>query len=114
MSYQRQEGGEVKTALRFAATFEELQGQMVAMLWQLVMKPAMLVKTCRALLAAVLVPGFPPAQVNKQILPALVTLSNDADMGMRELSIDALAEMLKLYGSSRAVMDALMNSNVMR
>lgn len=58
-------------------------------------------------------------QVNKQVLPALVTLSNDADMGVRELSIDALAEVFKLYGSSRAVMekltthlDALMNSNV--
>ena len=58
-------------------------------------------------------------QVNKQILPALVTLSNDADMGVRELSIDALAEVSKLYGSSQAVMekltmhlDSLMNTNV--
>ena len=57
--------------------------------------------------------------MNKQVLPALVTLSNDADMGVRELSIDALAEVFKLYGSSRAVMekltthlDALMTSNV--
>ncbi len=57
--------------------------------------------------------------MNKQVLPALVTLSNDADMGVRELSIEALAEVSKLYGASPAVMDKLtthldsiMSSNV--
>ncbi len=54
---------EVKSALRFAGTFEELQGQLVALLWQLVMKPAVPIKTCAAILAAALVPCFPPAQV---------------------------------------------------
>ena len=58
-------------------------------------------------------------QVNKQVLPALVTLSKDADMGIREMCINALAEVSKLYGNSQEVMerltthlDSLMGSNV--
>lgn len=36
------------------------------------------------------------------------TLSNGADMGIQGLSINALVQVFKLYGSSKAVMEKLM------
>ncbi|KAK9813191.1 hypothetical protein WJX72_010407 [[Myrmecia] bisecta] len=108
---------DVVAALRFTGGFEELQGGLLALLWELAVKPSMAIKKCAAALAGALVPCLPLAQVVRQVLPALVSLSDDEDLGVKELSIDALGEVGRLFGSQPAVMeklhaqmDALLNS----
>ena len=47
---------EMASALRFASAFEELQGQLLALVWELIAKPNAAAKMCAAELAGAIAP----------------------------------------------------------
>lgn len=54
---------EMSSALRFAAGFEELQGQLLALVWELTAKPFAVARLCAAQLAAAVSPSLPHSLV---------------------------------------------------
>ena len=47
---------DMASALRFASAFEELQGQLLALIWELIAKPNAAAKMCAAELAGAIAP----------------------------------------------------------
>ena len=65
---------EVVAAVRFAGSCEELAGPLLALVWELAVKPSAAQRTCAAAFAGALVPCLPLQQVRNT--PLLMVLSS--------------------------------------
>ena len=56
---------EMAAALRFAAAFEDLQGQLMSLIWELHGKPTAACQMCAALVAGAIAPSLPLSLVSR-------------------------------------------------
>ncbi|KAK9110631.1 hypothetical protein Sjap_018691 [Stephania japonica] len=96
---------ETINAVRFLCTFDEHQGIIFNILWEMVVSSNANMKMSAANLLKVVVPCIDSKVVSTHVLPALVTLGSDQNLNVKYASIDAFGA---IVDKIRVQMDAFL------
>nr|CAD1834951.1 unnamed protein product [Ananas comosus var. bracteatus] len=94
---------ELIDAVRFLCTFEEHQGIVFNVLWEMVVSSNVNMKTNAAILLKVLVPYIDVKMASTHVLPALVTLGSDQNLNVKYASIDAFGAVAQHFKNEMIV-----------
>ncbi|KAK3281551.1 hypothetical protein CYMTET_10663 [Cymbomonas tetramitiformis] len=86
---------EMVEALAFAATFEDLQDKLLAVMGPLVVSQTRLVRACAAEMLRALAAKVDPERIAKQVMPRLITLAADGEAMVKLSAIAALGVVAK-------------------
>ncbi|CAN6445973.1 unnamed protein product [Victoria cruziana] len=105
---------ELINAVRFLCTFEEHQGIIFNMLWEMVVSPNVIMKIGAANQLKALAPCVDVKTASSHVLPALVTLGSDPNVNVKYSSIEAFGYVAQHFKSDvivdkiRVQMDAFL------
>ncbi|CAK8533811.1 unnamed protein product [Lathyrus sativus] len=94
---------EIINAIRFICIYEENQGMIFEILWEMVVSSNINMKVTAAKLLKVLVPHIDAKVVSIHALPALVTLGSEQDLDVKCASIDAFGAVAKHFKNEMIV-----------
>ncbi|WJX70177.1 hypothetical protein P8452_54312 [Trifolium repens] len=94
---------EIINAIRFICIYEENQGMIFEILWEMVVSSNMNMKITAAKLLKVLVPYIDVKVASTHVLPALVTLGSEQDLDVKCASIDAFGAVAQHFKNETIV-----------
>ncbi|XP_042501337.1 RAB11-binding protein RELCH homolog [Macadamia integrifolia] len=94
---------EIINAARFLCTFEEHNGIVFNILWEMVVSANVNLKISAANLLKVLVPYIDAKLASTHVLPALVTLGSDQNLNVKYASIDAFGAVAQHFKSDMII-----------
>ncbi|CAI8594576.1 unnamed protein product [Vicia faba] len=94
---------EIVNAIRFICIYEENQGMIFEILWEMVVSSNINMKVTAAKLLKVLVPHIDAKVVSTHALPALVTLGSEQNLDVKCASIDAFGAVAQHFKNEMIV-----------